>query len=62
MPFNFSRVPNSRLDSARSTATAWVLVADHIAQAEAIDRRTPWPTLRIRACLSLQTKVPRTTR
>jgi len=51
MPVIFPLQSRRRAAALRSRAGCSASVADEIAQAEAIDRLTLWPTLRIRACL-----------
>lgn len=53
MPFTFWSQHSRRTIALRARASFSATIADEIVQAEAIDRLTLWPTLRIRACLRL---------
>ena len=61
MPVIFPLQSRHRAAAFRSRAGCFASIADEIVQAEAIDRLTLWPTLRIRACLRPNAASPRET-
>ena len=61
MPFILWSQQSRRAVALHARAGFSANIADEIVQAEAIDRLTLWPTLRIRACLRLNAASPRAT-